>query len=503
MLEAKVLEAISIGMITFAAFTLIAIRLVGYFGQNSLAACIVFVLPFVGWLLSFVATILGLIIWGGADGAWIGLLVGIVPAGLLLGRAFSMITRQRQSGRFASGLWIGFWSLSMFSYWAGGWLGLLTIALPVIALFWVELYRISGLLLPLHDKGDREERTKAFRSLLTFTLGTNYPYYFVDENGQLVKRVDGNSNGQAFAGPGFVYTGCHHAVYVHDALFVKGVSGPGLTFTGMYDVEPRLIDLRPQLRTFPVEALTKDGIPIKVVTFIPYRIDSGNQAIEPGQSFPFREAAVYEVLASELVERKANKNDGTNGQTHKWDGGPEDGLVPLLVTPIVQDIIGQYTVDELCAPLDPERDPRGEITAEIIQRVKEDLRPRGLEVIGGGIGNLEPQEQEVTDRRLDNWRTKWAGRISTRLSESQAQRMKHLEMARVSAEVKMVKLFEKIISAAPHDNLRQAIAFGLIDAMGHIVDNGHEQYPLPNKEIEETLKRLRGESEGEIKGEEQ
>lgn len=482
----------AITIITAAVMSIGLAALSGYLLEKWTGAALFGFLATVASALCLVGALLGYNL-GGKTGGWVGLLLGVVVAGVWWGLMLTRLTQTGRSGRLAAGLWFGLCGLYIFSYLAGGLIGLLTITAPAVIFFWIELYRLSGHLLPLRDKRNRVERRQAFRSLLTFTMGTNYPYYFVDEESRPAKWVDGNPFRRFLGGPGFVITGCDHAAYITDGVFVKGVSEPGLTFTEKYDLEPRIIDLRPQLRGFPVEALTKDGIPIKVVTFVPYRIDPGNQAIELGQPFPFRSSAAYQALASEVVERKADKKDHESGKKHRWDGGPHDGLVPLLATPIVQDVISRYNVDELCAAFEPNQDPRVEIAAEIRNRVKETLRPRGLEVIGGGIGNLIPQDESIIKRRIDTWRTKWVGQILIQLSESQAYRLNQIELARFRSEIEAIKRFGQIIRSSVRNDLNRTLILGLIDSLSDVVSDRDSQRRLPNKELEETLKRLRGE----------
>ncbi len=455
--------------------------LLGYLGAKWMGAIMLGGAAALASILCIAGTFLGYQLRGN-PGAWIGLLAGIVLAGILLARILGNIIRGR-SGRFVAGLWFGFCALCIFGYLAGGWVGLLTITLPSVAIFWVGLFRISAYILPLRDRSQQRE---AFRSLLTFTLGTNYPYYFA-KDGKPDKRVDGNPYLQFFAGPGIVYTDCDHAAYVTDGVNVKGVFEPGLTFTHLFDLPPKVVDLRPQLRAFPVEALTKDGIPIKVVIFIPFRIDSGGQLVELGRPFPFRKRAVYLAVAGELIERKPNKEE--SGKRHEWDGQ----LVPVIATRIVQDIISRYTVDELCAPLDPERDPRVEIATELRKRVKEALLPLGIEAIGGGISNLIPQDSAVMQRRLDSWRTEWQRRILRLMSEGEAERKRQIELARAEAETEIVVRLGRIVEESMRTGgvSQAALALRFVDCLGEIVSESEGQWPLPDG-VEETLKRLRG-----------
>lgn len=424
--------------------------------------------------------------WGG----WPGLAVGI----LLGGAAVAFFLSKLVGGRSLSvlfGLWLGYCALCVAGYLAGGWLGLFTITLPAVVIFWLGLYRISRHLLPLRDVGDEQQRRKerrlAFRSLLTFLLGTNHPYYVV-EDGQVIERVKGNPYAQFFAGPGFVITGCDHAAYLTDGIRAKGVFEPGLSFTGLFDQPPKALDLRAQLRAFYVDALSKDGIPVRVLVFVPLRIHTGGGEVSLGKGFPFRRQAVFDIVKGELVERK--RVGGGGGERHEWD----KTLARVIVSPIVQDIIGRYNVDELCEPLDPYKDPRIEIAKKVRREAYKALLPKGIEVIGGGISNLIPQNDLVMQRRLQNWRTDWERGIVEMMGEGKVARVRQIEEARAEAELMILHRFSQLAQAGVFEDAASetALALRFVDCMGEIVSSSESQWPLP-EEIEETLGLLRGE----------
>lgn len=424
---------VDVMVLATAGFFIASAILLGYLGQKGLGA----------FLLGFAALITSIISVGGAElgyelggqtGGWAGLILGMIIAAWIVPWILGKILRVK-NGRFITAVWVGFCSLSIYGYLAGDWVGLLTITLPTVVLFWVGLYLISAHILPLRDSS---QHGLAFRSLITYNLGTNFPFFFVDKHGKPDKRVAGNSFRHFFAGPGLVYTPPDHAAYITNGVANNRVAEPGLTFTQQYDLEPEIVDLRTQLRTFDVEARTKEGIPIKVLVFVPFRIDTGNQRVELGEGFPFRPAAVYKALANELTERKNGQEESE--EKYEWDGT----LVQVTTTPIVQDIISHYTVDELCEPNNPARDPRVEIANQIRRKVQEALRPRGLEVVGGGISNLLPQEENVMQRRLENWKTRWQAQIQARIAEGQANRACVLEEAKAKAEQEKAKYLAKV-----------------------------------------------------------
>ena len=318
-------------------------------------------------------------------------------------------------------------------------------------------------------------------------------------DGRAELRVEGNPFNQFFAGPGLVYTDCDHVSYVTNGIEVRGVFGPGLSFTGLFDLEPKIIDLRPQLREFPVEALTKDGIPIRVLAFAAFQIHPGHRRLasgkeaelrqpELGQPFPFRHRAVYDAVASEPIERGRHREQ--SGERHEWD----DTLVPDIARRIVQDIISRYDVDELCAAYDPDRDPHTEIIREMERRLRRALQPYGIHLIVGWIGNLTPLESTVMERRLDNWRTEWERRILMLMSQSKAERTRQIERARAAAEAEIVLRLGQVVEASTSgdDISGTALALRFIDCLGEMISESSSQWPLPDS-VERTLTRLRGE----------
>lgn len=494
------------------AGTVIIALYLGWIAEGWVGAAILGIATLFALFISGIGLAGGYFLWTDL-GAWGGLVLGFIIAGLLLYFALGKFIRGR-SGHFIAGVWFGYCALAIFGYLAGDWAGLLFITLPAILLFWVGLFRISYYILPFqyinqpvkasrfaklfgysqdYELRDKSQRPLAFRCLITYVMGTNYPYYFVNkETNKLEARVKGNPFFQFFAGPGFVYTDCEHAVYQSDGIANNRVFKPGLSFTKKFDLEPRLIDLRSQLRAFPVEAVTRDGIPIKVVTFTPYRLASAQKSPELGQSFPLDEDAIHKALAGELVKRPQDQAAKDKGQKYTWDGGSADGLVPLLGTRIMQDIISRYTIDELCAPFDPERDPRVKIAEEMRTRVREALRPLGLELVGGGISNLMPQDDSIIQRRLESWRTEWQSKMLSLMSQGEAEAMRQIQTARAEAEAEIFARLSRVIQES--DLTGVALASRFIDSLGEIVKETETQWPLPPT-IRENLKQLTGELE--------
>ncbi|MEA3340891.1 MAG: SPFH domain-containing protein, partial [Chloroflexota bacterium] len=391
-------------------------------------------------------------------------------------------------------VWVYFWSAGLIG-WRAGWVGVLLVTLPTILAFGLGLFVVSGFLLPfpkpnierrnlpkpptegivipefkyeLYDfwalisypenKKARqqwfEQQRKALRSLISYTLGTNYAYYVVvDEKfnrrtegdrtwltaeEKLIERSGGDVFREFMAGPGIILTGCDHAVAISTGTTFKGVRGPGVIFTGMSERPAQVIDLRVQLRAFPVEARTKDGIDINVFTFTPFQIGTGKEIPTLGKGFPYRASDVFKAIhAQQVVHYKNPSQMPEDLQKHTWYDLPR-----VAGKRIMHEIISRYTFDELYAPFelyaDTNQDPRSRIGTELKEELERVLPEWGIQRIGSGISNLMPADERVLDQRIEAWQADWARRITLRQAAGQSRRLHLVEQARAQAQIDII-----------------------------------------------------------------
>ena len=463
-----------------AGATILLSVVIGYLSQKGMGAFLLGMGALLASALCIAGTWLGWLA-GESTGGWIGLIAGILISAVLAWPVGNKLTKG-SGGPFVMGLWLGYCVICIYGYLAGGWLGLLLITVPCMVLFWVGMYRISAYLLPLGEP--KQQHPSAFRSLVTFTMGTNYPFYVAQE-GKLDERVKGDVYNQLFAGPGVLITRADQTAFRESGIKVLGIADPGVTFTQVFELPPKVVDLRPQISAFPVEALTRDGIPIQVTPSVIFRIERGRREPSLGQPFPFRKDAVFEAMTRRPVERGSSKDDAYE---HQWNVD----LAKMVGTRVVQDIVNQYRVDDLCAA-DSVKDPRLDMVAELSAAVGKELAPYGIEVLGSGIGNLEPKDDSIVARRIENWRTAWVNSMLVQLTAGDAERERHIQQARAEAEaavvVKLAGAVEDCLSGGPATEAACALRF--VDCLGEIVSETESQWPPP-KALESTLNQLRG-----------
>jgi len=352
---------------------------------------------------------------------------------------------------------------------------LLTIGLPSLILFWGGLFFLSGYILPPQE-GISDWRQKAFRSLLTFTLGTNYPYYVIEDwkKEPLEPRVEGDIFGQFFAGPGIVITSCDHLVTIFSGLRFMGVRTPGLTFTGMYDRVYAVVDLRPQLRAFPVKAETKDGVPVTIFTFTPFRINAGERRPRLGASYPFDERAVFRAVHDQPIEHKWRRDDDGRA-IEKQEQVLWDELVPRIAPPLLKDIIVEYACDELCAP----GDPRTEIKQKFKERIAKEMESCGIQILGGGISNIVPADESVIKQRIENWQADWKRKIEIELGKGEAEVARQLESVRTQAQIKVMRDVARLLTNEAMSE--KVLALRLIEAMEEMTSEKPVRQRLPEE----------------------
>ena len=489
-METVILELAALSIATIALATLL-----GFLGTKGLGAFMLGLGSSIASLLCLVSFMLS---------GWAGLLAGVLLTALVgyfVGRMFG----KRRGSFFVAFLWLSFCAACTIGYWAAGWMGWLTITLPSVALFWYSLWRFSGRLLPIERQSwwllrdlerqlfaprpfdddiqrERHHRYRAFRSLLTFTAGTNYPYY-VAEDGKLEKRVDGNPFGMLFAGPGIVITEPHQAAVITNGMEVKDITAPGLAFTGLFDRVDQIVDLRTQLKAFDVEALTQDGIRIRVLTFVFFKIRAPQLPL--GRFWADRESvdAILAAVRSQPVE-EAKRRD--------WDD-----LVPMVAERILQDIISHHRFDELCARDQPlgeevEREAiKREFTAQLTDAMAQ--RCEGIQILGAGIANLEPVESGVMQQCIENWRTEWTRKMMARVGEGATEAMRRISQARAQGQAEVIRILSREaehMDGVDRDILADVLVLRLLEALESMARRPSVQQLLP-PEATETMKYLR------------
>lgn len=365
--------------------------------------------------------------------------------------------------------WSVIWAVFVGSYILVGRWGMLLLSIPVLFIYLIFLERFVRHALPVTP----EQRWTALRCALTYLMGNNYPFYVIRDwkTGQnagdaLPKpTAPGNPFLQFFGGPGIVLTDCAHAAVLYDG-FKYRVAPPGLTFTNIFEQLFAAVDLRPQLRVTTVPAETKDGIMTKTLIFMPHRIATGGQEARVGTGFPYDEQALLKAVTKDIYIEHTWSRDESGKATESLKRVPWDELVLMIGPAIFKDTLIKYTCNELHDIQNGKRDPRVEIGNEFRNRLRERMRDYGIEMVGGGLSNIMPEDY-VTEQRIDSWAARWKKRIEEELGEAEAELTQMLEPLWLQAQLSVYQDLAHILEKA-NDVSEEVIALQLVEALGAI-----------------------------------
>ncbi|MFN2110923.1 MAG: hypothetical protein ACK2UI_14810, partial [Anaerolineae bacterium] len=334
-------------ILEIAVWTTALASTLGYFFDKGMGAGMLAVAFTLAAVFCLVVSAVPYIFYGKPNATW-GLIIAVALVGTGGIWIFSSMILRGKGIAFFTLLWFVFVLSCWIGYQVAGRAGLLLITLPAHFIFWGLLYYFAILSLPIPDhakiptpfnllsfgenveppvwaklfpSGEGDPRALTLRSVLTSSMGTNYPFYVIDDwktRETMDKdipdpRVPGNPYNQFFAGPGIVLANCDHLAVISDGLKFT-VCPPGLSFTKKFEQLYADVDLRPQLRTTTVNAETKDGIGVSIFTFIPNRVWANGRKPELGSSYPFDEEAVIKAVYGHAV------------MDHKFERDPDNQL---------------------------------------------------------------------------------------------------------------------------------------------------------------------------------
>jgi hypothetical protein len=120
-------------------------------------------------------------------------------------------------------------------------------------------------------------------------------------------------------------------------------------------------------------------------------------------------------------------------------------LPQLIGERVIRDAIARYEFDDLYAPFQlyddesPDRHARAEIVEELRKRLDAELPKVGIRRIGGGIGDIRPEDNQVAEQRIQAWRTEWIHEVMVRRAEGHSTRLRLVEQARAQAQADIIK----------------------------------------------------------------
>ncbi len=370
------------------------------------------------------------------------------------------------AGRTVAGDDVLFWSWHTVGW---GLLGTLVLFLPMWRLFRRAL-RFSGIFLLPAMPTRREHREKAGRTLRAYMWGLNYPFYR-EEDGEVEKIVDGKASLRE-GGPGFVMASSHYAIPLTVGTHYTRIGGHGLVFTRRKEQPGPLVDLRVQVCGKAVHALTRDGIPVSVMMFAIFKLDS-RKAMDEG-AYSFDPEAVFTAVQA----RGVGPEQGEERKEIGWDQFVTERAADLLRGEIARMLLDQLLESESGDGV-PAREA---LRARVAKDLQASLGPLRVHVLAVGIGNIEVEDESVLDQRVESWAARWERRRLEREAQGDAEATRLIEEARADAQRQMIvaitEAFQQLADTGtpvpPH-----VIALRFIDVLDEMAASPDVQRWLP------------------------
>jgi hypothetical protein len=310
-------------------------------------------------------------------------------------------------------------------YTPGFWLSVVFNMVPagvvIAAVFWLTsrfLRAVYGL------KSGQEGMSFLMRS--RFGQSSFRPWMKIAE-GKIALYADSVVN--RTGGPGNLIVYHDSAVVLERAGRLTRVEGPGFPkldpFERIYDI----IDLRPKRWVYPVNAMTKEGIPVTWDAEVHYQIADGEQ--EPTEKAP------YPVSKDDIFNAATCKwrREASRAQDMDWEGrliiGDTEG--------ILRSIIARRPLDQLIGLTEAEeRAARESVQEELEREVRKVATTKfGARIIQVKLDNFKVDDA-VTQQWIEAWKTRWQSWSGTQLAQGEAARVYLHETAKAEAQARLL-----------------------------------------------------------------
>ncbi len=249
-------------------------------------------------------------------------------------------------------------------------------------------------------------------------------------------------------------------------------AGPG--FVVLYKGEQiwRVIDLRLQRRSQPVLAKTRDGIPIETSVSVTFQIKQRpSSSHDADLIYPFDRDAIFHVSYDDTIDEQ--------GKLLPWTRQLTPPAAAMLANEIPKHSLNELTnVVEGVTPL-------AEIKQTITRHITRRFAPKGIKVIGVGIGGLK-LPSSVRDQQFLTWQTDWLRKIRVENASGNVEAIRRIKQAQARAQIEIIENITNSIDAMRQEEgteLPQVIMLRIIKALEDAASDGSIQAFVPQQLI--------------------
>lgn len=346
------------------------------------------------------------------------------------------------------------------------WVGIIFVSMPILLILVYVIRKVALVLLPASDPESKSEKQQRIKAFIAYLLGVQFPFWVAKGKAarEFEKRIDGDPTND-FGRPGVVWTWPHQAVGLSRGIQFNKVDGPGTIFTDVFEAPIALVDLRTQLRTTKVAAVTQDGMHVPAILFMAFAIDrekwpkeawsrahiakikhlfNGNSDLDHDKgSYPYASSRVRAVIGKASIN--SSRADGERADVY-WDE-----WVVKQVEEATREVLISRRLDELWRPrID---DLGASALDEMAKAIKDLALPRleeaGVQLFGARIVNFEfEKESPVRTQNIRTWSTYWEQQITEAKAEAEAIYREEIEKAHAFSKSVLLDAIAESINAA-------------------------------------------------------
>lgn len=383
------------------------------------------------------------------------------------------------------------------------WVGIILISLPIFAIYYWEIYQHAMIIVPTANPEDRKERWKRFIVLAAYSWGMQFPIWVIKDHAwkNPEVRIRGDFT-RDYAVPGIVWAQAHQVSAITAGTQFRRIDGPGLVFTRKLERPSQIVDLRLQLRTSEIDAISKDGVNFKARVFTAFRMDpeQWDEEIQKAVSKlnrPLGSAAspTYNLGSFHFSHQRIQTALQVTGSKI---GPPEtiiywDQWVLNFVEKQARNILSQKMLDELWRPQEDKNLANGldAISKELKEAVYLPLRAIGILIYAARVVNFRfvnvdgTPDDTIPHRQIASWSAERERKKARILANAQAEAEKMQQEARAYAETLLLNSIadglQKAQSKKP-DLPQYVVAMRIISSLENFIHQRPEESEAPTSD---------------------
>ncbi|MBN1221510.1 MAG: hypothetical protein JXM69_21495 [Anaerolineae bacterium] len=295
--------------------------------------------------------------------------------------------------------------------WFGAAFGFVLFAISILA---------SRFISAVYDLGSA---SKGLGFLIRFLFGQSgfRPYLLINQG----KITAGDKAIKKTGGPAGLVIHNDTAVVLDQKGRLTRIEGPGLASLEPHEKVYDMVDLRPKRWVLPVNAMTREGIPITWDVEICYQIDNGNQPSTERVPYPFLPEAVLRAATSKW-RRERGRDQELNWEGRVVVGAAEGTLRSILARRSLDELIGLTEAEQIAA-----REAIQEELAAALHKAAPDV---GARILSVKLQKLQ-LEDKITEQWIGAWKARWQSWSTHQLTPKEAERIAEYEKAKADAHI--------------------------------------------------------------------